>query len=285
MMRVLYENNVETEHPLALVNWTNEEVRAVMQVRAPWSWPWLTRLTLQGARFPRSLCGSAVWAGTAQLDDFHALRDVKRPDVTLKAELLRGGYLGDVTCSHQANPLAAHFELHIEQGPILERAGKRIGVVLGGQAYSWFTLTVRGQANHSGTTPLDARADAMLATARIIDRAHQLARKHSGLASTGIISAEPGSINTLPSSVVFTLDVRHASGEKLSRLIADIRSAAADLTSEPSTQGCAIEWRTEFESPEIRFNAACIDAVREAAVRTVGADAAMDVYSGAGHDS
>ncbi|CAK7271742.1 hypothetical protein SEPCBS57363_004778 [Sporothrix epigloea] len=127
MLRVLQELDIQTEYPVGVVNWTNEE----------------------GARFPKSMTASGVWAGEIPQADAYSLQEVGGGTATIQSELQRIGYLGTVPASYQAMPMAAHFELHIEQGPILEAEQKKIGIVTGVQAYRWFTLDVRGR----GTSP------------------------------------------------------------------------------------------------------------------------------------
>ena len=122
-LRVLKEKNVSTWRPVGVVNWTNEE----------------------GARFPISMVSSGVWAGEIPLEKAHTLKEVSGEGKTMREELERTGYLGDKKCGYEEMPMAAHFELHIEQGPILEEKGKKVGVVKGSQAYKWFTVEVVGK--------------------------------------------------------------------------------------------------------------------------------------------
>lgn len=161
-LRTLNDHNVETEFPVALVNWTNEE----------------------GARFPQSIVGSGVWCGDVPLERAWMLQDVKDRALTMKSELSKIGFLGETRCSHEATPLAAHFELHIEQGPILEASGKKVGIVQGGQAYKWFDISLRGRECHTGSTPFETRSDAMLCASKIIVESNRIAKEHKGLAST-----------------------------------------------------------------------------------------------------
>ncbi|KAF8918040.1 hypothetical protein CPB85DRAFT_1408297 [Mucidula mucida] len=262
-VRTLDENNIETQYPVAVVNWTNEE----------------------GARFPKSLIASHIWAGLSPLESGWTLQDVANPKLTMKSELERIDFLGDLECSYKVNPLAAHFELHIEQGPMLEEQNVKVGVVQGGQAYKWFTLDIEGSAAHTGTTPFYARSDALLLAARIMIANNALAKKHNGLASTGILTLQPGSVNVFPSNVRMTVDVRHPSDEVLDALEKDIKIEAERLAREESEKGCQLKWTTDFVSPKVTFAPACIESVRAAALATVGQDAVMDMYSGAGHDS
>ncbi|KAF5016771.1 hypothetical protein F66182_11435 [Fusarium sp. NRRL 66182] len=272
MLRILQEHNVETEYPVGVVNWTNEE----------------------GARFPISMMASGVWAGSIPLERAHSIKEVAG-DATVKSELERIGYLGDTAASYRAIPIGAHFELHIEQGPILERAHKRIGVVQGVQAYKWFTIDIAGRDAHTGSTPFADRADALLLAARLITHSHRLATKHSALASTGILNLTPGSTNTIPGHVSFSLDIRSPSDETVERLEKHLRhdfellakGADVDRLLAGSTPGrpLAIDWRTDTVSAATKFHPDCIQAVRESAESIVGKDGTADISSGAGHDS
>ncbi|BEI80398.1 hypothetical protein CcaverHIS002_0109270 [Cutaneotrichosporon cavernicola] len=262
VLRVLKDNNIETEYPVAAVTWTNEE----------------------GARFPTSMFGSGVWADVLPLEQSYALADIHNPKATVKSELERIGYLGDAPCSYKDTELGAHFELHIEQGPILEREEKKVGVVIGGQGYRWFDVVVQGRDSHAGTTPLQMRSDAMLVAARIIAAANDVAVKHDGLATTGIISLEPGSINTVAKTVNFSMDIRHMNDDKLEEMDKDLR-ARADEICRGAARGCTVEWNKLSAFPVTKFHESCVDAIRAAAEFSVGKDLVRDIYSGAGHDS
>ncbi|KAF8870445.1 hypothetical protein CPB85DRAFT_1446133 [Mucidula mucida] len=155
----------------------------------------------------------------------------------------------------------------------------------GWQAYKWFTLDIEGSAAHTGTTPFYARSDALLLAARIMIANNALAKKHNGLASTGILTLQPGSVNVFPSNVRMTVDVRPPSDEVLDALEKDIKIEAERLAREESEKGCQLKWTTDFVSPKVTFAPACIESVRAAALATVGPDAVIDMYSGAGHDS
>lgn len=269
VLRVLDAAGAETEFPVAAVSWTNEE----------------------GARFPKSMHGSAVWAHAVSQADGYALADVSDAAVTARAELARIGYLGPVPCSHAATPLGAHFELHIEQGPVLEREGRTVGVVRGGQAYRWFEVAVAGRDSHAGTTPLDARADPVLCAARIIAAADDVARAHDGLATTGMFRLAPGSVNTSAREAVFSVDIRHMQDARLDAIEAALRARADEIAAGGAgagpgrTKPCRVEWRPLFANPAIAFDAGCVAAVRAAAVAAAGEHGTRDIYSGAGHDS
>ncbi|KAI0148438.1 hypothetical protein GGR57DRAFT_240808 [Xylariaceae sp. FL1272] len=276
MLQVLKENHVETEFPVGVVNWTNEE----------------------GARFPISMVSSGVWAGDISEEKAHALREVSgNGTVTMRSELERIGYLGTVPASYKSTPMAAHFELHIEQGPVLEASKQKIGVVLGVQAYRWFTVQVDGRDAHTGTTPLANRGDAMLLAARLITHSHRLAPQHAGLASTGILTLEPGSTNTIPGCVKFSLDIRAPADETVDALETDLKRDFARLAagknvgglldgSVPGSEPLHVSWRSDSDSPATRFHPSCIDAVRASAVAVTGDEGLVrEMTSGAGHDS
>ena len=144
------------------------------------------------------MMASGVWAGAIKLEDAYQLKEVGDGGRTVKDELARIGYLGETPANHKDNAIAAHFELHIEQGPRLENAGNKIGIVSGVQSYEWLEVTVIGRDCHTGTTPMDARADALLAAAQMIQQSNMIAKNSGALASTGIIRALPGSVNTVP---------------------------------------------------------------------------------------
>ncbi|KAK0622726.1 hypothetical protein B0T14DRAFT_544447 [Immersiella caudata] len=267
MLRVLEEGGVETGFPVGVVNWTNEE----------------------GARFPVSMVSSGVWAGEIALERAHSLREVGGGSATMRGELERIGYLGEVEASHQAMPMAAHFELHIEQGPILEREERKIGIVEGVQAYRWFTVEVVGREAHTGTTPIDARADPLLAASWMICLSRRAAAEFDGgLASTGILTLEPGSVNTIPGKVKFSLDVRAPTDEILDMLEQRLRSDFDNVIAEATRggEGMSVSWQTDSVSPAVHFHEQCIEAVRESATAVLGDEnLARNMTSGAGHDS
>ncbi|KAJ4135195.1 hypothetical protein NW768_004816 [Fusarium equiseti] len=272
MLKVLQDHDVETEYPVGVVNWTNEE----------------------GARFPISMMASGVWAGSIPQDKVYNLKEVAG-NATVKSELERIGYLGETPASYKSNPIGAHFELHIEQGPILERAQKKIGVVQGVQAYKWFTIDITGRDAHTGSTPFSDRADALLLAARLITHSHRLATKHKALASTGILNLTPGSTNTIPGHVSFSLDIRSPSNETVENLEKDLRRDFDLLANGTDVDGLlagstpalplSLKWRTDTISTATKFHPDCIQAVRESAESILGKGAAVDISSGAGHDS
>ncbi|KAI1634306.1 hydantoinase/carbamoylase family amidase [Biscogniauxia mediterranea] len=266
VLRTLHENNYKTEYDVGVVNWTNEE----------------------GARFPKSMVSSGVWAGEIPLEEAWGLADIFDPTVTIKSELERHGFVGEIACSSDASngfPLGAHFELHIEQGPILEESGKKVGVVQGAQAYRWLTITVVGRDAHTGTTPLKSRKDPLLAAAKMIASSNAIAKKLGALASTGVLKMPPSSsTNTLASQVSFTLDIRHPKDEVVAQLCKECLESFQDIAIEDG-KGVELKWTLDTDSPAVQFSKDCIRAVEEAATSTVGAENILPIVSGAGHDS
>lgn len=245
------------------------------------------------------MVASGVWAEDIPLKRAHDLQEVGGGSATMKSELERIGYLGSTPASYRSTPMTAHFELHIEQGPILEAEKQKIGVVQGVQAYKWFTLDVEGRASHTGTTPFSARADALLMASRMIAHSNRVARQHSALASTGILTLSPGSVNTVPGNVRFSLDLRAPVDETVEAVEAELRrdfdvlARGGSVEGEPSQEATSenplplsVKWTTDFVSPAVLFHQDCISAVRAAAQSVLGDEALYrDMRSGAGHDS
>lgn len=234
------------------------------------------------------MCSSGVWAGAIPVDKAWDLRDIHDPTVSLRSELERHGLLGSIACSHDPKfgyPLGAHFELHIEQGPILQNTGTSIGVVSGAQGYRWLTFTVHGRDAHTGTTPLDARKDPLLAAARMIAASNDIAKRHGALVSTGILKIPSNaSTNTVASETTFTLDIRHPRDEVV-HAVQDECLQAFSAIKEQDGQGVSFDWTLDTDSPAVQFDTDCIQSVKTAADNIVGADKWMEITSGAGHDS
>ncbi|KAF8583319.1 amidase [Ramaria rubella] len=260
--RTIVQEGITTNYPIALINWTNEE----------------------GARFPKSIVSSGVWAGAIPLEDAWNLKEVSG-NATQKSELERIGFLGETPCSYKAMPLGAHFELHIEQGPHLEASSRKIGVVEGAQAVRWYTLTITGRESHTGATPFPSRSDALLCAAKCIVASNTLAKAHGALASTGIISALPGSTNTVPGRVVLSLDLRHARDRALDEFDKVLRGEVERIAREESEKGCGVEWRLDTDAKATHFDERCIQCVWDSAEAVVGSEKLLRLTSGAGHDS
>ncbi|CAK7221016.1 hypothetical protein SBRCBS47491_004383 [Sporothrix bragantina] len=272
VLRTLHEANFETKGPVGLVNWTNEE----------------------GARFPLVTVASSVWAGLTPLDTAWDCTEITAPapdsdgPQTMKQELQRIGYLGDMEASYKAIPIAAHFELHIEQGPILEREGRKIGVVTGSQACHWFEIEVRGRDSHAGTTPMEARMDALLASAKMITAANAIAKAEQGLVTTGRFRALPGSVNTIAHTVQFTLDIRHVRDDVVASMVEQCRIKFAAIAKEDAELGVKVQWTTLAENTAVHFDKDCIQAIESAVDETCKREvpgAWKHMTSGATHDS
>jgi N-carbamoyl-L-amino-acid hydrolase len=256
LMRSLDDHGITTEAPLELINWTDEE----------------------GSRFGHSLMGSGVWAGIYDIGHIRALTD---PDGISVGTALDGiGYAGP----EPAKPFAAdaYFELHIEQGPILERNGRTIGIVTGAQAQIWYDAVVTGQDSHAGTTPPSTRRDALVAAARIIDLVDRLmrARGEDGRGTVGQLHVLPNSRNVIPGEVRFSVEFRHPDATEVDRLAAEFAPEAAALA---QSAGATLQLTELFRIPAQPFDPSCVDLVRQAAARL--GYPAQEIVSGAGHDA
>jgi beta-ureidopropionase / N-carbamoyl-L-amino-acid hydrolase len=256
VMRSLNDLATTTEAPLELVNWTDEE----------------------GSRFGQAMMGSGVWSGRLPLEAAYALADAD--GTTVQAALDRVGYRG----AEKPEPLPAdsYFELHIEQGPILENEGKRIGVVTGAQAIVWYDANVTGQEAHAGTTPPSARKDALVTAARIIELVDRMMRQEgeTGRGTVGELHVEPNSRNVIPGKVRFSVEFRHPDTGELDRLD---RLFQQEVGAIARSTGAALELKRLFTIPAQAFDPDCLALVREA-TRKLGLPA-RDIVSGAGHDA
>lgn len=253
----------------------------------------------EGARFPKSMVSSGVWAEHIPLEKAHELREVptvaslpsaaSAPE-SMKSALERIGYRGSVPCSYKSTPMAAHFELHIEQGPYLITAGQRVGVVTAVQAYRWFRINVTGRDTHTGTTAFEHRADAMFASAKMMVRAREVAQKHGCLASVGIVDIKPGSVNTIPGFVSFSLDIRGPESSDVDVVDEELRGEFAAIAAEEGKgigKPCRVEWQLDFDSPAVKFHPDCIECVESSAKALCDGETSLyrTIRSGAGHDS
>ena len=256
VMRTLHDLAITTEAPLELVNWTDEE----------------------GSRFGHSLMGSGVWAGVYDQAKTFALTDLEGTSV--KTALDQIAAAGPEPA--RAFPADAYFELHIEQGPILEREQKQIGIVTGAQAQVWYDAVCTGQDSHAGTTPPSARRDALVAAARIIDLVDRLMRAHgdNGRGTVGQLQVLPNSRNVIPGEVRFSVEFRHPDAGEVDRLAAAFAPQAASLA---ARCGVKLDLTELFRIPAQPFDPECVDLVRQAAAR-LGL-AAREIVSGAGHDA
>lgn len=255
MVRTLNDNWIETEGPVGVVNWTNEE----------------------GARFPCSMMGSGVWAGSINHETALDLSEVGDGNVTVKEALLQMSLLDGrpAPVMNGGIPMAGHFELHIEQGPVLQESNRNVAVVHGVQAYEWFRMNIYGAACHAGTTPLANRRDPLLFAANFITGARKLACMKEGLVTFGCIKASPSSINTVPDRVELTIDIRHRSDDGLANLKeALLKSTSSDIN---------VEFQSIFKSPATKFSPLAIEMISKSI--TNNGTEPFEMISGAGHDS
>ena len=256
VMRSLNDLGITTDAPVELVNWTDEE----------------------GSRFGHSLMGSGVWSGVYPIDHAYGLKDTG--GVTVAAALDEIGYRGDQPAA--AFPADAYFELHIEQGPILEREAKQIGIVTGAQGQVWYDAVVTGQDSHAGTTPPSARKDALVCAARIIDLVDRMmrARGEDGRGTVGQLLVSPNSRNVIPGEVRFSVEFRHPDQAEVDRLDAQFPREAGFIARDC---GAKLDLTTLFRIPPQPFDPVCIDLVRQGAARA--GYSTRDIVSGAGHDA
>ena len=256
VMRTLDDLGLTTEAPLDLVNWTDEE----------------------GSRFGKSLMGSGVWAGVYDHAETEALADLDGH--TVGASLDAIGYRGPEPA--RPFPADAYFELHIEQGPLLERDGRQIGIVTGAQAQVWYDAVVTGQDSHAGTTPPSTRRDALVCAARIIDLVDRTmrARGEDGRGTVGQLVVLPNSRNVIPGEVRFSIEFRHPDEAEIARIAAQFPRDAGFVARDSDV---ALDLKELFRIPAQPFDPTCVDLVRQAAARL--GYTSREIVSGAGHDA
>ncbi len=256
LVRTLNDHGIETEAPIEVVFWTNEE----------------------GTRFVPVMMGSGVFAGAVPLELAYAATDTEGK--TVQAELARIGYLGDEVPGQ--HPVAAYFELHIEQGPVLEDHGITIGAVSGVLGIRWYDCVVTGQEAHAGPTPMALRRDALQVATQLMQEVVACAHRHGphGRGTVGMVQVHPNSRNVIPGRVKFSIDLRNADDALCAAMDADIRAVAAALA---ERSGLAIGLQTVSHYPAQAFDGACVAAVTQAA-QALGLSH-MPCVSGAGHDA
>lgn len=236
----------------------------------------------EGVRFTPGCTGSAVWASHIPLEVAHAMPDTSNT-TTMKESLSSIGYLGETKASHKENPLSAHFELHIEQNRKLQDSQRRIGIVTKIQGIRWYRVQVLGRRDHAGATPMQERADALVATAKFISFLDRQALVTSAVATVGVLNLERPSLNTVPGWASFTMDIRHLSEATLEKFESAIDAMANLLKAENSGLDFQIE-RT-WHSPAVDLDPAAIKCTQDAACDAIGASQLMEMVSFAGHDS
>jgi len=256
VVRTLNAHGIETEAPIEVAFWTNEE----------------------GSRFVPVMMGSGVFAKAFTLEHAYAAKDVDGKSVG--EELARIGYVGDQEPGE--HPIGCYFETHIEQGPVLEDHDKTIGVVTGVLGIRWYDCTVTGMEAHAGPTPMALRKDALQVAAALMQEVVACAHRHPphGRGTVGMVQVHPNSRNVIPGRVKFSIDLRNASDAICEAMDADIRSVAAQLSAKT---GLPIQIEQVSNYPAQPFHADCIDAVARAAAKLGYSH--MRAVSGAGHDA
>ncbi len=256
IIRTLNDLDIKTKHPIVVTNWTNEE----------------------GTRYAPAMLASGVFAGMHTQDWAYDLTDAEGKK--FGDELERIGWKGDEVVG--ARKMHAFFELHIEQGPILEAEGKDIGVVTHGQGLSWVEVTVIGKDSHTGSTPMPMRKNAGLGMARMLELVDKIAWSHApdAVGAAGHIDVFPNSRNVIPGKVVFTVDFRSPNLATITdmetRFDTGARQIAADM-------GLEITLEKVGGFDPVTFDETCVTAVRNAAERLGYSH--RDLISGAGHDA
>lgn len=255
VIRTLNDHGIRTRLPVEVVNWTNEE----------------------GVRFHPAMMGSGVIAGKIAREAAYATTD--RDGVSFRSALEGIGYLG--TPENRRTRLRAYLELHIEQGPILERRGAAIGVVEGIQGISWFTGRVAGRASHAGTTPMSERLDALGAFAEIVRDVQRLPSEVGEplVATVGSCSVVPNDVNVVPGEVSYTVDVRAPRAEAIRRAEELLRAGLRRLASD----GFDVSLEEIWHSEPTAFDGHLVDLLEQIAEARGLSN--LRLYSGAGHDA
>jgi len=256
VLRTLDEHQVDTERPVILIDWTNEE----------------------GSRFAPSKLGSGVWAG--KLDRDWAWQRTDANAMIFGEELERIGYKGALRCASW--PFYAYYELHIEQGPLLEAEGKTIGVPKGIVCLHVYDIYLDGKANQVGPTPMEGRSDALVATAEMILKVRELPAKMSGnmVATVGELQNYPNSRNIIPDRVHFTVDIRSWDDDLALRSWDDVK---ADFEAIAARHGCPIRIEEPWRVQHSEFAPHLVGRVQSTA-EALGYST-LPLVSGAGHDA
>ncbi len=256
VVRTLNDLGIETEAPIEVAFWTNEE----------------------GSRFVPVMMGSGVFAKAFTLEHAYAAKDTEGK--TVKGELERIGYIG--TEEPGAHPIGAYFETHIEQGPVLEDNDTTIGVVQGVLGIRWFDCTVTGMEAHAGPTPMALRKDAMQVALPLMKEVVDAALRHPphGRGTVGMVHVHPNSRNVIPGRVKFSIDLRNSTDALVDQMADEVKAFAAKLSKDT---GLEIKIEQVSSYPAQAFHPDCIDAVARAA-KTLGYSN-MPAVSGAGHDA
>jgi len=256
-VRELNDRSIETRRPVEVVNWTNEE----------------------GSRYPPAMQGSGVWAGAHPIDDEYNKTD--NEGLRLEDELERIGYRGS-TPATPPESYHAYLELHPEQGPYLEKTGAEVGIVTGIVGLRWAEITLQGQANHSGTTPMEFRKDALVVASDVIAAVRRLSGTLGPrtVATVGSLTVEPNSVNIVPETVKLTTDVRDIDSAVLSKAVERVE---AEVIAAAKRESVACDIEQTMSSPAIEFPNRTVEAV-ENATNGLGYKGHR-MISGGGHDA
>ena len=256
IIRSINDLGIQTKHPIVVTNWSNEE----------------------GTRFAPPMLSSGVFGGMHTLEWAYDREDSEGK--TFGDELVRIGWKGEEEVGDRK--MHAFFELHIEQGPILEAENKTIGVVTHGQGLSWTQITITGKDSHTGSTPMPMRRNAGLGMARILEKVEEIALSHAphAVGAAGHVDVYPNSRNVIPGKVVFTVDMRSPElsviADMETRLMAESKKICADMSLE-------VEFEKVGGFDPVEFDEKCVSAVRNASEKLGYTH--MNLISGAGHDA
>jgi N-carbamoyl-L-amino-acid hydrolase len=256
VVRTLNDHGIETERPITIVDWTNEE----------------------GTRFSPAMAGSGVWTAKLDRDWVYGRADIHGK--TFGQELERIGYKGKLTAKQW--PVHAYYEYHIEQGPVLDREGKLIGAPKGIVCLHWYDIYVEGTANQVGPTPMEGRNDALCAAAEMILRVNELPAKVGAnmVATVGEIHNFPNSRNIIPDRVHFTVDIRSWDDELATRAWEDLR---LDFGTIAARRECPLRIEETWRVGHTPFEERLVKRVLEIAGQLGYSSHYM--VSGAGHDA
>ncbi len=256
VLHTLHENNIETERPMVIVDWTNEE----------------------GSRFAPAMVSSGVWSGALERDWAYDRTDLAGN--RFEDELIRIGYKGAEPC--KAFPLHAYYEYHIEQGPMLEMEGKTIGAPKGILCLHWYDIYLDGTANQVGPTPMEGRNDALCAAAEMILAVNDLPERMGGnmVATVGEIQNYPNSRNIIPDKVHFTVDIRSWDDDLA---LAAWDKVQQDFVKIAEQRGCPIRCEETWRVNHQPFDQRLVERVLQSADMLGYSN--LKMVSGAGHDA
>lgn len=256
VVRTLNDENIATEHPIEIVNWTAEE----------------------GSRFRPPLFGSGAALGFRDAET--ALDTADANGIRFGDELARIGY--DGSPANRPADAAACIELHIEQGPILESENLPVGLVQGIIGQSWHEVTVTGRPGHAGANPMHLRSDALVAAAEMVLKVRRLALAGTdySVATVGQLTVEPGAMNVVPGKVTFTMDARCANDDDLATIEAGLADVARRVE---ASEGVSVAISSSGRPESAPFDAGVMSAIRDA---IEAEDLPLrELWSGAGHDA